>query len=98
MEKSRVSTRWEPKPLRSDIRAVVLYGDASAEDFRLLKDVLPSVFTFLPPGWLRDTIDPSIVLALGAAKRAKDFQDFPDEYGMGDYTINDSDLHDIDEL
>ncbi|KAL6719735.1 hypothetical protein ACLMJK_001656 [Lecanora helva] len=71
------------KPLRSDIRAVILTGDASAKGFEHLRAVLRHLFSNLHPSWLKDSIDPSTVIATGAAKRAfeilrksKDNQEF----------------------
>ena len=58
------------KPLRSDIRAVILSGDASTKGFGHLKAVLYHLFHRLQPGWLKDSIDPAVVAAVGAAKLA----------------------------
>ena len=58
------------KPLRSDIRAVILSGDASARGFGHLKAVLQHLFHGLQPSWLKDSIEPAAVAAVGAAKLA----------------------------
>lgn len=65
---SNIGSNW--RPLRTDIRAVVLTGDASTKGFSHLKAVLQHVFGGLSPGWLKDSIDPSAVAAIGAAKMA----------------------------
>lgn len=59
------------KPLRTDIAAVVFTGDASPAAFATLKTAAKHVFDpLLKPGWMRDSIDPADVVAIGAAKRA----------------------------
>ena len=61
------------KPLRSDIRAVILSGDASIKGFEHLKAVLQFLFSSLQAGWLKDSIDPVTVMAFGAARMADHF-------------------------
>ena len=65
------NTGSKRKPLRSDIRAVILSGDASTKGFEHLKAVLHHVFGSLHPGWLKDVIEPAAVMAVGAAKLAQ---------------------------
>ncbi|KAI9819109.1 MAG: hypothetical protein M1827_007265 [Pycnora praestabilis] len=68
------------KPIRSDIKAVVLSGDASLRGFDSIRNILREVLSDLDGGeklWLNDNINPSWVLAIGAAKRARDMQDDP---------------------
>ena len=69
-EKSSRGTGSSWKPLRSDICAVVLSGDASAKGFEHLQAILQHLFHDLPSGWLKKSIDPSAVAAVGAANFA----------------------------
>ncbi|KAI9814638.1 MAG: hypothetical protein M1827_003194 [Pycnora praestabilis] len=62
------------RPRRSDIRAVVLSGDASSQGFENLRPFLQAMFSDLVGShdeWLRESIEPSWVAAVGAAKHAK---------------------------
>lgn len=69
------------KLLRSEIRVVVLAGDASLDSFTHLRNTVENVFNNeLAPGWLRDSIDPSTVMAIGAAKRGRYLRDHPEDF------------------
>lgn len=76
---SNTGEQW--KPLRTDIRAVILTGDASTEGFEHLRAMLRDVFSALPAkGWLKDSIDPKNVAAVGAAKRAYHLTSRPEDF------------------
>lgn len=94
LERPQIRTIWQKERLRSEIRAVAVFGDASPEDFGTLKDILSRVFSFLPQHLIHDTVEPSSVLALGVSKLAKEVQDFPGAFGLRKHVMNDSDLHD----
>lgn len=64
-------------PLRAQVRAVVLTGEASPQGFDCIRTVLRKVSKSLGDGKLRDTIEPSYVAAVGAARRARDIIDQP---------------------
>lgn len=61
----------EYKPLTSEIRAVVLSGDASIQGFDNLRKLLSEEFADLCDGPVIDDLDPAYVLAYGAARLAK---------------------------
>lgn len=60
------------KPLKSEIRAVVLSGDASTQGFDNLRKLLSEEFADLCDGPTIDGLDPAYVLAYGAARLAKE--------------------------
>lgn len=60
------------KPLKSEIRAVVLSGDASSQGFDNLRKLLREEFGDLSDGPVMDGLDPAYVLAYGAARLAKE--------------------------
>lgn len=80
LENSPSNTGYNWKPLRSDLYAVILAGDASVEDFDHLHSVLRQVFTRLPPGWLKDSINPAAVSAIGAAMRGRHMVENPEAF------------------
>jgi hypothetical protein len=81
LKHSASNTGQDWKPLRSDIRAVILAGDASLEGFDQLRPTLREAFTTLPAtGWLKDAINPKDMAAVGAAKRAKHFLHKPEDF------------------
>ncbi|KAG9956883.1 hypothetical protein KCU61_g9527, partial [Aureobasidium melanogenum] len=67
------------KPLRSDIKAVVTTGDpppGSMEAIRLaIHRISPGLANFI-----RDSVDPSSAMAVGAARRAREMWDQPEKY------------------
>jgi len=76
---SNTGANW--KPLRSDIRAVILAGDASLEGFDHLRSLLRETFADIPAnGWLKDTIDPKDMAAIGAAKRIQHMANKPEDF------------------
>ena len=66
---ANTGTEW--KPLRSDVRAVVLTRDSESSVFDQLKGALREVFEGREEGWMKDWVEPRDVGAVGAAKRAR---------------------------
>ena len=60
-----------------DVKAVVLGGEASPEAMRGMRDVLHLIFTALGEGVLFESLDPSYLVSMGAAKAAKSQVDHP---------------------
>ncbi len=90
---SNTGSNW--KPLRSDIRAIILSGDAPLEGFDHLRSLLRETFLTLPTtGWLKDAIDPIAMAAVGAAKRAKHLLHRPEDFHVHLQLVE----HDHDEL
>lgn len=67
----KITQPIEYKPLRSEIRAVVLSGDSSSQGFHKLRKLMREEFTDLCNGPILDDFDPANVLAYGAARLAK---------------------------
>ncbi|KAG9673507.1 hypothetical protein KCU99_g4954, partial [Aureobasidium melanogenum] len=67
------------KPLRSDIKAIVTTGDpppGSMEAIRLaIHHISPGLANLI-----RDSVDPSSAMAVGAARRAREMWDHPEQY------------------
>lgn len=86
----KLHRRIEYKPLRSEIRAVVLSGDASSQGFDKLRKLMREEFTDLCDGPILDNLDPAYVLAYGAARLAKkcivDMKNEGKMFGCGDAT------------
>lgn len=90
---SNTGAAW--KPLRSDIRAVILAGDASTDGFNNLRPVLRDVFASLPAtDWLKYEVPPSEMAAIGAAKRAMHLISKPEDFDVHVQHL----AHDHDEL
>ncbi len=64
--------RKDYKILKSEIRAVVLSGDASTQGFDNVRKLLREDFEDLCDGPIIDHLDPAYVLAYGAARLAKE--------------------------
>ncbi|KAH0336521.1 hypothetical protein KCU81_g8511, partial [Aureobasidium melanogenum] len=67
------------KPLRSDIKAIVTSGDpppGSTEAVRLaFRRISPDLVNLI-----RNSVDPSLAMAVGAARRAREMWDHPERY------------------
>lgn len=77
---SNTGAEW--KPLTTDIRAVILSGDAPLEAFDHLRATLREVLSdkISAPGWLKDDIEPKMVAAVGAAKREQHMLHRPEDF------------------
>lgn len=86
----KITPPIEYKPLRSEIRAVVLSGDASSQGFDKLRKLMREEFTDLCDGPILDNLVPAYVLAYGAARLAKkcsvDMKNKGKMFGCGDAT------------
>lgn len=77
---SNTGAEW--KPLTTDIRAVILSGDAPLEAFDHLRATLREILSnkLAAPGWLKDDIEPKMVAAVGAAKREQHMLHRPEDF------------------
>ncbi|KAH0255906.1 hypothetical protein KCU91_g17230, partial [Aureobasidium melanogenum] len=81
------------KPLRSDVKAIITSGNpppGSMEAVRLaFRHISPDLVNLI-----RDSVDPSLAMAIGAARRAREMWDHPEKYDpVCQYFIEES-LHD----